>query len=128
VKICIVFTQNMCMSLLPTVARQLPIFNVTWLSCFFMPSPRPSYIGGNSTESMSFGRSDVKIFRKLSSARAFDDSLFLFDFDSILFILYCARMILLRISVYISTHPRSQGHTALPEALEKTKTGTSKIL
>jgi hypothetical protein len=36
-------------------------------------------------------QSDVKIFRKLSSTRAFDDSLFLFDFDSILFILYCAR-------------------------------------
>ena len=53
--------------------------------------------------SIGYGRSDVKIFRKLSSARAFDDSLFLFDFDSILFILYCARMILLRISVYIST-------------------------
>jgi hypothetical protein len=44
-------------------------------------------------------RSDVKIFRKLSSAQAFNDSLFLLDFDSILFILYCARMILLRISV-----------------------------
>jgi hypothetical protein len=35
-------------------------------------------------------RSDVKIFRKLSSTRAFDDSLFLLDFDSILFYyLFC---------------------------------------
>jgi hypothetical protein len=81
----------------------LPILDVTWRSCFFVPSPQPSYIGGNSTESMSFGRSDEKIFRKLSSALAIDDSLFLFDFDSILFILHCARMIRLRISVYIST-------------------------
>jgi hypothetical protein len=29
VKKCIVFMQNMCMSLLPSVARQLPILDVT---------------------------------------------------------------------------------------------------
>jgi hypothetical protein len=31
--------------LLPSVARQLPILDVTRRSCFFVPSPRPSYIG-----------------------------------------------------------------------------------
>jgi hypothetical protein len=117
VKKCIVFMQNMCMSLLPSVARQLPILDVTWRSCFFVPSPRSSYIGGNSTESMSFGRSDANIFRKLSSARAFDDSLFLFDFYSILirFYLFCialAWLLLdLRISVYISTCMQYVGYS-----------------
>ena len=31
--------------LLPSVARQLPILDVTRRSCFFVPSPWPSYIG-----------------------------------------------------------------------------------
>jgi hypothetical protein len=31
--------------LLPSVAKQLPILDVTWRCCFFVPSPRPSYIG-----------------------------------------------------------------------------------
>jgi hypothetical protein len=64
--------------LLPSVARQLPILDVTWRSCFFVPSPRPSYIG--ETVWIHVSPSDAKIFRKLSSARAFEDSLFLFDF------------------------------------------------
>ena len=31
--------------MLPRYARQLPILDVTWCSCFLVPSPRPSYIG-----------------------------------------------------------------------------------
>jgi hypothetical protein len=45
------------MLLLPSVARQLPILDVTWRSFFFVPSPPAELYWGNSTESMSFGRS-----------------------------------------------------------------------
>jgi hypothetical protein len=84
--------------LLPSVARQLPILDVTWRSCFFVPSLRPSYIGETVLNPCQFvGCKDYSEIVVSSStelvSRAFDDSLFLFDFDSILFILYCARMI-----------------------------------
>jgi hypothetical protein len=78
--------------LLLSVARHYPILDVTCRSRFFVPSLRPSYIGETVLNPCQFvGCKDFS--ELLSSSRPFDDSLFWFDFDSILFISYCARMI-----------------------------------
>ena len=63
-------------------------------SCFFVPSLRPSYIGETVLNPChSVGCEDF--------SEIVVSSLFLFDFDSILFVLYCARKDISLVRAYL---------------------------